>query len=112
MLTRIVLDYTRDEYVFPDGRVVARNVPRLFDSSFSLKVRKDANLSLEVAKLLETQKMDGSPTHFQAYEVVGSEDGKSIQYAIHFLRFTGEAHSVEDETIRREQAALYRRIAG
>ena len=56
--------------------------------------------------------MDGSPTHFQAYEVVGSEDGKSIQYAIHFLRFTGEAHSVEDETIRREQAALYRRIAG
>ncbi len=110
MLVRIVLDYTNDTYVFPDGKIIGRSVPHLFDTSFSLKVRRDVDLALEVAKLLEGNALAETATHFQAYEVVRSDD--SIQYSIHFLRFTGEAQFSGDQTIREQQAILYRKIAG
>ena len=111
MLTRLVLDYEREEYVFPDGRVIGRSVPYLIESGFTVCVKTPSELAAKV-EILSRDLKGEDPTHYQAYEI--SRTGKDRCYSIYFLRLSQdqEPHLVCDEDKLNQQLGLYRKIAG
>jgi len=107
-MIRIVLDYSRDEYVFPDGKVLPRVKTALLDNSPCITVQHASQLEGAVLELAKRRR--DSPLHYQAYMLGHSASG--IGYEVHFLLLQGEPCPVSDAVIMADQRRLYQAIAG
>ena len=107
MLTRIVLDYVRDEYIFPDGRVIQRSIPLLLDGGFTVRASSAEELFFHVEALAKDIR-GRTPTHYQVYEI--SHASSTKVYSVYFFSLTQEPHVVSDEDQFAWQSSLYKLI--